>query len=569
MKIFVILVFLFSLCAHAELIDPNEQTKTPEDDQIKIAEYQSACKAIDTYIVRKLFKVDCFSNYQHYGPTTKSLKVTGTLRIAGYNLLHPGTSKALFKDYSLVAKIINKYDVVSGLELLGTVGHDEVNNQAVLAFINSSPKLINDLKNKLKSTKNPAQAKIINDKISKLTSDTQSAYSLYRAPGYLKILWELKKLDPSWALLISPRGDSALQGSVEELVGFFYRANSVTPTINPHCNEFKDANGGTPYACILNLSSKFMDKDYTHHFARRPFMASFRSGTMKFTMISMHVVFNFSGDDADEKKLMNDVFGVDAYTDLNNGVTGQNFARFAEVKTTLSFMDRFRKKYNDKNIMFVSDTNLTPTIPFWSEILKSFPGGSLLINNPTTISPPRYSADGKETNGVASSYDHFVLDKKAFSTCNDGDVYNYYKSDIESDIERIYMIRPVSAVSSSNLDFSLRDVVNPVPPPDDGTLVNGDVPPDDDSSTPTPLDYPMSAAGANKMNRIVNYYASQLPKMLTIQGNEVVPDDYQIKERVDGLKRRVFTNQLTNPFYYRFYQEILSDHFPVSITCKN
>jgi hypothetical protein len=121
------------------------------------------------------------------------------------------------------------------------------------------------------------------------------------------------------------------------------------------------------------------------------------------------------------------------------------------------------------------------------------------------------------------------------------------------------MIRPIDLVSFRNKSFDLVD--------DGGVLVGGDIPPDD-SPLPAKLDYPMSTVGQQKVDRLVNDYSAKLTGMLTIKKNEVVADDFQVQERIDGFKRRVFTNQLTNAFYYRFYQEVLSDHFPVSITCK-
>ncbi len=558
MKIILALLLLLSLfaSAFAESSDLSAQTKTPEDDQEKIAEYNQACQVIDLLLVKKQFKVECNSNYQYFGPTSIGPKANGYLRIAGYNLLHPGTSKALFKDYSLVAKIMNQYDVVSGLELLGAVGHDGANNQTVLAFLRESPKMIADLKAAKEKTTDAKKLKELDDKLTKLITDTRTAYSLYRAPGYFKILMALKQLDPSWSLLLSPRGDSALQGSVEEMVGFFFKASAITPIVNPHCKEFKDENGGVPYACIINLSSKFMGKDFTHNFARRPFMASFKSAANKtFTLVSAHVVFTFSGDEEASKKIMNDTFGVDSPATLGGGINSSNFARFAEVKTTLDFMNRYRERYNDKNIMFVSDTNLVANNPFWTEVLKSFPGGSLLIDEPTTISPTRYSSEGKETNGVASSYDHFVLDKSVFSNCSNGEVYNYYKSNIESDVERIYGVR-------SGVGYRLKSLM-----PLEEVGIGGDIPPEE-TPLPTKLDYPLSTTAQSKIGRMVDNYTTQLTGMLTVKSNAVVNDEFQIQERIDGYKRRVFINQLTNAFYYRFYQEILSDHFPVSITCK-
>src|SRR5690606_9425779 len=111
-------------------------------------------------------------------------------------------------------------------------------------------------------------------------------------------------------------------------------------------------------ACIINLGAKFMEKDHTRNFARRPFMGSFRSGSMKFSLLSWHVVFTFSGDEEASKKLMNDVFNVDSASELGAGINSSNFARFAEIKITLDFMNRFVKKYNDNKIMLVSDTNI-------------------------------------------------------------------------------------------------------------------------------------------------------------------------------------------------------------------
>jgi len=558
-KIILGMLILFSLSSHAQVAELT--TKTPEDDRAKIEQYNQACQIIDQLIVRKAFKVECYSNYNLFGASGKSLTkgVGGQIRIAGYNLLHPGTSKALFKDYSLIAKIMNQYDIVSGLELLGTVGHDEANNKSVVEFLKASPKLVADLQALKAKTTSADKLKELEAKISKLNSDTQKAYSLYRAPGYLKVLMALKKIDPSWSLIISPRGDSALQGSVEEMVGFFFRSSVVAPALNPHCNDFKDEDAGTPFACLAELSEKFLEKDYTHYFARRPFLATFTSSSTKFTLVSNHVVFTFSGDEVASKNLMKDVFAVEAPSELSTGINMSNFARFAEVKMVLKFMDSFRKKYNDQKIMYVADTNLPYNNAFWPEILKSYTGATLLIDQPTTVSPQRFTSDGKETNGVANAYDHFILDQSVFPTCSSGEVYNYYNAEINKDIQRIYGIKVTDALTPSLRTKGFLPV-------DEGGE-GGDVPPED-QPLPTKLDYPLSSSAQDKITVMVNAFSSQLKTFLTVRKNEVVADDYLLTERAEGYQRRVFMNQLTNAFYYRFYQEILSDHFPVSITCK-
>ena len=99
-------------------------------------------------------------------------------------------------------------------------------------------------------------------------------------------------------------------------------------------------------------------------------------------------------------------------------------------------------------------------------------------------------------------------------------------------------------------------------------MVNGDIPADD-TPLPAKLDYSISTQDQASVDTLVNAYANQLKGMLTVSNNQVVVDTFQVQERIDGFRRRVFMNQLTNAFFYRFYQEILSDHFPVSINCKN
>ncbi len=561
---------LFASVVSADILDVNAQ-KSPADDAIKISEYQDRCEAIKALIVNKEFALDCYTNYNLYGATSNSARSTGALKIANYNLLHPGTSKALFKDYGLIAKIMNRYDIVAGLELLATVGRDEQNNRAVLELIQGSADMVTKLRQQKAKLKDQIKIHEMDVKIVKLINDTRTAYDLYRAPGYLRVLMELKKLDPSWALILSPRGDSALPGSVEELSGYYYRSNAVTPEVNPHCKEFADAGGGTPYACLINLTEDFMGQNFAKHFARRPFMASFKAKNKKFTLVTSHMVFTYSGDEEAEKDLMQKTFGVDSYKLLGGGINSTNFARFAEVKNTLAFMDLYRKKYKDNRIMFMADTNLISNNIFWPEILKAFPGGQLLITEPTTLSPTRYMSTGKETFGLANDYDHFILDKSTFSECNDGEVYNYYNENIYKDIESRYIIRKeVVGLSKKNFNFNIQTYEAEHIlglDSEDSIVEDGDIPPVDDPAT-IKLEYPLTPAGQSKMDKFVAGFDKYLTNLYTVKRNEVVQDDFQVQERLEGLKRRVFLRQLTNPYYYRFTQEILSDHFPVSITCK-
>lgn len=505
--------------------------KSAEDDKQKIATTVLQCNHLKDYVIKSKFSVSCNEQYFLFGnnPSTYKISTKNSFKIANYNLLHPGTSKSLFKDYFLVAKVANSFDFVSAQEVLSLVGHD--------ADVNS----------------------VIDDYISTATDNDTTAVNaknFYRIPGYLKLLFELKKLDPSWSLILSPRGDAALQGSVEEHVGFYYRSSLVNPKLNPYCNENKGNSKSSGLACIVNYGAK------NKFVSRRPFMGSFKADSLSFTVVSSHIVFNFSGDDDQAAELIKSVFGKDSLDLVGGGVNSTNFARFAEVKLAMEFIKKYSDQYKDNKVIFSSDTNLTPEIDYWNNILSINPGTSLLINEATTLSPPRYNKSNEETNGVANSYDHFVLNKKTFGACDNGHVYNYYNSTIEADIENAYMIRSVSSAKNINKSLVLNvfkdepvslDKDEDVPPIDDGTIK---------------LDYPLTKAGQDKMDHFVGLYQTYLQNLKTIKNGKIVLDDYQINDRIDGLKKRIFLKQLTNPFYYRFYQELLSDHFPAYITCQ-
>lgn len=153
------------------------------------------------------------------------------------------------------------------------------------------------------------------------------------------------------------------------------------------------------------------------------------------------------------------------------------------------------------------------------------------------------------------------MDKTTFPNCSNAEVYNYFQSPIISSINSLYTIR---GLQFNGLRLKKFDEINE----DRGVLIGGDVPPEDDQ-IPTKLDYPLTSAGQSRMDSLVGNYNKYLQSLFTVKRNVVVSDDFLINDRTDGFKRRIFLNQLTNNFYYRYVQEILSDHFPISISCKN
>jgi hypothetical protein len=129
---------------------------------------------------------------------------------------------------------------------------------------------------------------------------------------------------------------------------------------------------------------------------------------------------------------------------------------------------------------------------------------------------------------------------------------------VNADIERVYGIR--STLKNKSLDLYADEDVIPV---------DGEELPLPEDMGPLKLDYVLTRDGQSKMDHFVHLYSDYLNSLFTVKNGKVVQDDFMISERLDGLSKRVFLKQLTNPFYYRFYQELLSDHFPVSISCSN
>lgn len=524
--LFMMTLILLSLFTHV-VADELPAQKSADDDRQKVSVSIDQCEKIKSYIVKNKFEVLCNSQYIYYGSNPSSFKpiAKAQLKIANYNLLHPGTSKALYKDYALLAKIANSFDVVAAEEVLSLVARDAAVNQTIDNFIASSTDV----------------------------EAVKNAKNIYRAPGYLKLLTELKKIDPSWALILSPRGDAALQGSVEEYVGFYFRTSLVKLKTNPYCQSQSPANAkNIAYACMLNFGQK------NKYVSRRPFISTFKADNFQFSLVASHVIYNFSGTDDQLSELVKDVFGKNSIAEVGGGVNIVNFARFAEVKLTLEFIKKYIDTYGDKKVIYSADTNLTPELEYWKELLKINDGSELLITDPTTISPLKFNKSNEETNGVANSYDHFVINRTVFNTCDTGHVYNYYNSPIQKDIENTYIIRDLKESKDKSLhlyknDFEF-DKDEDVPPIDDGTT--------------TKLDYPLTKAGEARMNKALENYRAYLQSLKTIKNNAIAVDDFQVEERIDGLKNRIFLKQLTNSFYYRFYQEILSDHFPAYISCK-
>lgn len=513
--------------------------------------YKEKCREIKKYSVGTSFSVDCFHNYHHYNSKSHSYNYSATealsrkqLKVAEYNLWHPGSLRSGFKDIPFVAKIMNRWDVIAATELLPVIGRDEENNNQVVDFLEEGPKLLSELE---KTDGNEEQIKELKENI-------ELAKKLYRAPGYLKILYELRKLDRTWSLILAPRGEASSPTHVQEMVGFYYRASVVKPKVNEHCDEFKTNYDGIAFACIPNLKKEFMGRDVRPVFSRRPFLANFESGNFDFTMITSHVIFTSPDEEDKMAEILMPSFGVKTYEDIGTGVTKETYARVAETKIILEFMNKLREYYYEEDIIYGGDMNLNYANNFWPDLMEELPGSKLFINAETTISQPRFLSSGTPTNGVSNDFDHFIFDTKKSHECmksskDTTEIHSYYKGSIYKYIKDEYLIRDPAEVV---IDAIVEDIFGSEE--------------DDDKDE---FDYSMIPGAKIKMEKKIDAYEKELKMLKTIKNGKVVWDDYRFKEKMSFYKRRVFTDQLRNRFYYRVYSELISDHFPISMSCKN
>lgn len=465
-------------------------SKTTAEDTKAIKKSIALCSEIKKYVVKNEFAVECRKDYQHFNSNrrknyNKSNKVKSNIKIAGYNLLNPGSLMSQFKDLTLVAKIMNKFDIIAGLELIQNLGQDSSHNKELVKKYYSNAKMIT---------------------------------THYRAPGYLKILKELRKLDSSWALILSPRGDAYKSSSIQEHVGFYYRSSTVQPTTNPHCSKYSKERS-KKYACLPNLSSTFMDSNMSTSFSRRPFLGSFKSGRFDFALLASHVVFISPGDEKTMRKIVQTAFGENSYTDLGVGVQKKNYARFAEASMTMDFMNKYLETYSEQDLIFVSDMNLEKKEKFLDSLIKDYTNFKLVISGKTTTKVNRYSSSSPgDTGGLSKNYDHFLFDPNEVQECETrGTIHSYFKGALRKSIDAKYRIK---------------------------------------------------GSNSAKMNKLVNAFKAKLKKRMTMQNGRLSRDEKFANERTAAFKKRVFLDQNTDENYYRLYKEVLSDHLPISINCS-
>lgn len=566
MKISLILLMILALSGmtrtFAGMPLADMSLKTQEEDQTKIQAAQTECENLKTYAPLTNLTIHCLSNAFYFESDAKSKSdfTTGNIRLSNFNVLHPGTSKTMFKDYKLAARMLNHFDLVSGNELLGLVGTDATFNRNLVKLMTDGPQLLKKYQAELK-TASATRAAELNKKIKKLNNDLAIAPELYRVPGYIKVLKELRALDASWSLVLSPRGDSTLLGSVEEFVGFFYRKSRVNLATSTYCS--KNNKSIRNEACLITMRDEFAVKNTATFFSRRPMIAKFAAGNFKFSYITSHVVFNAFGDEARMNEMLSVAFGTTAFEEIGAGINSVNYARWVEMMLISRWMGGFKKKYPQEKLIYGGDTNLTSDLDVWNTVLKKYTADAVLGNaEKTTLTTRRFNSKNEETMGLANDYDHFIFKPSDFSECKPAKAFNFFTNSIGNLFKTQYLIRDEANLLPEKSHYVSKNQKNI--PNNNGEEEETEPGTDTDID----LDYRLTRQNEKKMNGLLDEYRASLSSDYLIKSGELIFDEQKIEEKVEAYKVRVFIKQLTNLNYYKVYQEVLSDHLPVYMECS-
>lgn len=354
----------------------------------------------------------------------KPLPVKGDrIRIGGFNVFHMGDDLAKFKDYAMVAGLINQWDIAGLVELMPSGSRCNGINEAIDQAIAST------------------QSGALTYKMPNGTAATvEDLRAQYCEPGYVKLLKALMKLDPSWALILTPT-PAGEADSGKELAGIVYRGRHVALLANEFCNNVYGAPAGAKFlrgGCYAKFGGDYVAQTVPESMVRPPFLASFRAGQFDFTLLAAHMRFRHSKKEGVfetilEKVLGGQGFGVPSTPGKFNDGDKKVLTRFGEIVSTIRLMERIRnfdaKKWNERDVILVGDFNLqlgpktskgtgVLSQEMWDYALGSMPGSSLVFNEKTSLSAKF---------GLASAYDHFVLDvgQKKTSECNPATARRY------------------------------------------------------------------------------------------------------------------------------------------------
>lgn len=397
---------------------------------VQAADEKPICEFVKEHIADGLgLHAECKSTYSAYCKKTptnikkgctsyKRASKNATVKVAGFNVYNLGMGQDFsgnkltgLKQNNILAETIAQFDLTGAVELKHLAKEDRSFNLKLL-------KSVTDLESgKRKVMKFVSRTK---EKSEIALSDIKGKF---RIPQYLEVLKELIKIDSNYALVLSndlfPRLSDDLLNN--EIAGFFYKRNKFNLKTTKYCGSYVKA-------CTVKT------KDFPAEIARKPFLATFKSGKLEFTMAAVHFRFRAPTKKVNKKPVLDEelygpmikVFDFEKETGYVYKTTvkshlkekHETHSRFAEAKMVIDFLGKQQKAGKIKAPILYGDFNLaaprsdspaperkkdeTKQAAFkvaWDKILVGIPGADVYVNKPSTV--------GKVALG--SKFDHLVL----------------------------------------------------------------------------------------------------------------------------------------------------------------
>lgn len=410
-------------------------TQGPIDDCLNFA---------SLYARNEGLTAECTSNYEHYFSETPAPSISKpNLRIGSFNLLHLGDNQASLKNFKLVAQIMNQWDIVGSQELMPLPGPQAASNHLIAGVIEQTGN------NNYYVQKNLQVEK----------------------PGYLTLLTELRRLDPSWAVILQSEAEG--EGGSGEMAGFYYRQSVVQLRDWGYCPSDKaiDLRTQTPtrnLGCLVQVS-----EEQKKLISRRAFAAYFQSGNFDFVGLTAHIRFNpamqATDIQAQTKELCQNFVApppskptkfVKAGKTVANPCkpTLSDVGRYYEVKAIADQIATIQQQSNDKDVIYMGDFNLelfTTTVPYWNAALKSAEGFKVYQSSPTTL--------GVKKNALVSNYDHFIFNPLFTTTCSVKGIrpYNFTAlTQTPTDLQKMFLAATETAQVQAQMERRLAEVRN-------------------------------------------------------------------------------------------------------------
>lgn len=432
---------------------------------------------------------ECTLNYVHFFPATppEPAAPTNELHIGSYNMFHLGDNQSAAKNLTVMANLANRWDIIAAQEFMPIPSEWSSNN------------------------KNIYQLMVVRRDHVKFPYEDWTVVK----PGYLALLQELRKIDPSWALIL--QSQPAGEGSTGEMAGFYYRSSFVHLKEWNYCppersQDLKSHGPVRNLGCLVQIP-----KGKQRLISRTAFAAYFQAGDFDFVGLTAHIRFRAPGKE--EIKKQQAELCASAPNGWNCKFSADEIGRFYEVKAVADQIAQIQHGAKDADVIYMGDFNLElkdGNQARWRSALANAKGFQPFQSELTTL-----SVLGR---GLASNYDHFIFNPSVTTAC-----------DLES-------IRAVSLLpqptAPDRVDIFRPEVMKSLTP--DGVEV-------------------MKQQYLANYDRLVRFQKSK-------DGGDIRGLNEKEKTKYSDSTRRAITRMKANEV--GGMMELLSDHLPIEMTCK-